>query len=120
TMTELNDHLKLLFARAAVLHCGRCRRAVRRDDAESPYRELEADPGVGGASARVLVTFQVPVPDDFTQAEIESFLARQGYTRIHAREQGAIEVVQDRLAFKSDNRARLCEALETALELGNG
>src|SRR5271170_5747774 len=29
TMTELNDHLKLLFARAAVLHCRVCGRPVR-------------------------------------------------------------------------------------------
>jgi len=31
TMTELNDHLKLLFARAAVLHCRGCGQPVRRD-----------------------------------------------------------------------------------------
>src|SRR5580692_5714058 len=31
TMTELNDHLKLLFARAAMLHCQGCSRPVRRD-----------------------------------------------------------------------------------------
>src|ERR1700683_732577 len=30
TMTELNDHLKLLFARAAVLHCRGCGRPVLR------------------------------------------------------------------------------------------
>ena len=35
TMTELNDHLKLLFARASVLHCARCGKEVRRDTAES-------------------------------------------------------------------------------------
>src|SRR4030081_3300750 len=33
TMPELNDHLKLLFARAAVLHCRGCGRPVRRDTA---------------------------------------------------------------------------------------
>src|SRR5512146_3170540 len=31
TMTELNDHLKLLFARAARLYCRRCGRKVERD-----------------------------------------------------------------------------------------
>src|SRR5215216_2659537 len=31
TMTEINDHLKLLFARAAVLHCRNCQRPVQRD-----------------------------------------------------------------------------------------
>src|ERR1700739_1918604 len=40
TMTELNDHLKLLFARAAQLFCRRCGRSVRRDSAESIYRDV--------------------------------------------------------------------------------
>src|ERR1700693_551031 len=40
TMTELNDHLKLLFARAAVLHCQGCGRPVRRDTPASVYEEL--------------------------------------------------------------------------------
>ncbi len=40
TMTELNDHLKLLFARAATLHCGGCGVRVRRDDPESIARAL--------------------------------------------------------------------------------
>src|ERR1700689_3054274 len=35
TMTELNDHLKLLYARAAQLHCRSCGRLVRRDSAQS-------------------------------------------------------------------------------------
>jgi len=35
TMTEINDHLKLLFARAARLFCGGCGREVRRDTPES-------------------------------------------------------------------------------------
>ena len=42
TMTELNDHLKLLFARAAVLYCRNCGREVRRDDAESIYARARA------------------------------------------------------------------------------
>ena len=120
TMTELNDHVKLLYARAARLYCRNCGREVRRDDAESIYVELAREPAVGGAAARVLVTFPVPIPSNFSRDEIESFLARQGYTRIHARTETAVEVVQDLLAFTADNRARLIEALETALKVGQG
>jgi excinuclease ABC subunit A len=120
TMTELNDHLKLLYARAAVLYCRACGREVRRDDAESIYAELAGEPAVGGAAARVLVTFTVAVPASFSRDEIESFLTRQGYTRIHARSADAVEVVQDRLAFTPDNRARIVESLEAALKVGNG
>src|ERR1043166_934345 len=41
TMTELNDHLKLLFARAATLHCRGCGKTVRRDTPSSIYEALE-------------------------------------------------------------------------------
>src|ERR1700744_3112771 len=40
TMTELNDHLKLLFARAAVLYCRGCARPVRRDSSARIYKDL--------------------------------------------------------------------------------
>src|SRR5690606_29997845 len=40
TMTELADHLKLLYARAATLYCGTCARPVRRDTPETVYAEL--------------------------------------------------------------------------------
>src|SRR3954449_8264317 len=40
TMTELNDHLKLLFARGAALFCQRCGKPVRRDSAESIYADM--------------------------------------------------------------------------------
>ena len=55
TMTELNDHVKLLYARAAVLYCRNCGREVRRDDAESIYADLEQEPALRDAAARVLV-----------------------------------------------------------------
>src|SRR5476649_231389 len=42
TMTELNDHLKLLFARAAQLHCRGCGQKVTRDTPDSIYDELAA------------------------------------------------------------------------------
>src|SRR3982751_5348315 len=35
TMTEINDHLKLLYARAAKLHCRNCGRPVVRDTAQT-------------------------------------------------------------------------------------
>src|SRR5579864_2990692 len=60
TMTELNDHLKLLFARAAQLYCQRCGQLVRRDSAESIYADLRARAERAG-DPRLLITFPVPV-----------------------------------------------------------
>src|SRR5687767_10314601 len=42
TMTELNDHLKLLYARAAQLFDKKTAQAVRHDTPESIYAELMA------------------------------------------------------------------------------
>ena len=54
TMTELNDHLKLLFARAAVLHCRGCGAPVRRDTPGSILDALRA-----AGLDRVMVSFEV-------------------------------------------------------------
>ena len=93
TMTELADHLKLLYARAATLYCGRCGEAVKPDHAEGAAAMLLAAAGDG---ERVLVTFTVDAPESFDAGEVEALLARQGYTRIHARNGNRLEVVRDR------------------------
>ena len=121
TMTELNDHLKLLFARAARLYCRGCGDPVRRDSPQSIFDDLLARLGAGEASPRIVITFTVDVPENFTREEVEQLLARQGYARIHARsEDGRLEVVQDRVRLEAANRARIIEALEAALRRGRG
>src|SRR6185436_7252421 len=96
TMTELNDHLKLLFARAAKLHCRGCGKPVVRDTPQSVYPALKARP-----DERLLITFPIPVPKNFTEAEVLQLLEAQGYTRIHKKEPGSIEVIQDRVKLSS-------------------
>ncbi|HTX23397.1 MAG TPA: excinuclease ABC subunit UvrA [Steroidobacteraceae bacterium] len=86
TMTELNDHLKLLFARAAALHCTRCGRPVRRDTPESIYCDLVQRAAAAG-DPRLLLCFPVSVPRNFSEREIRELLERQGYTRIFGAEQ---------------------------------
>ncbi|MBL8268252.1 excinuclease ABC subunit UvrA, partial [Steroidobacter sp.] len=86
TMTELNDHLKLLFSRAAQVYCRQCSAPVKRDSAQSVYAELsERLQALGRADARVVVTFPVPVPANFAEAEVLSLLEKQGYTRLFQR-----------------------------------
>src|SRR6184192_3061303 len=74
TMTELNDHLKLLFARAGQLFCRQCGKPVRRDSADSIYAQLTsvAAPftSVSGATnagvkPAVTITFPVTIPKNF-------------------------------------------------------
>ena len=119
TMTELNDHLKLLFARAARLHCRGCGQPVRRDTAASIADELRVHAASAG-DPRLVVTFPVAVPKNFSEAEVLQLLEQQGYTRIHARSADALEVVQDRFRAGGADRSRVLEALEAALRVGRG
>jgi excinuclease ABC subunit A len=147
TMTELNDHLKLLYARAAQLYCRRCGEPVRRDTAESIYADL-AERARAAGDPRLVLSFPVPVPGNFTETEVRELLARQGYTRFlesapppvavaapapsgkgrgrRARGKAAgvpqktLEVVQDRLRAAAAERSRVLDSLETALRVGRG
>ncbi|HET9693809.1 MAG TPA: hypothetical protein VFP48_05460, partial [Steroidobacteraceae bacterium] len=119
TMTELNDHLKLLYARAAQLHCRRCGGPVRRDTPDSIYATL-GERTVALGDPRLVVTFPVAVPANFSEAEVLQLLEQQGYTRIHAHGPGQVEVVQDRFRLGSAERARVIDALESALRVGRG
>src|SRR5207244_6868748 len=57
TMTELNDHLKLLFARGAKLSCRGCGKPVLKDSPDSIYTSLREK-----TKDRVVVTFPIPIP----------------------------------------------------------
>ena len=78
TMTEINDYLKLLYARLARLHCRGCGEEVRRDTPESIADRLLD----GAAGERASVRFRVRAPDGFPEDEVRQHLARQGYTRV--------------------------------------
>ena len=101
TMTELNDHLKLLFARAGKLHCRGCGKPVVRDTPVVDFRR----PRWAKATCASLITFPVPIPKNFSEKEVEELLQRQGYTRLHSRSKTLLEVVQDRVRIAA-GRAR--------------
>jgi excinuclease ABC subunit A len=132
TMTELNDHLKLLFARAAALFCQCCGKPVRRDTPESIYADI-ADRARSAGDPRLLLCFPVVVPKNFKEAEVRDLLQKQGYTRFFEagrtervgknRREGktiTLQVVQDRFRAGNAERGRVLESLEAALRVGRG
>ncbi|HEY2560473.1 MAG TPA: excinuclease ABC subunit A [Caldimonas sp.] len=140
TMTELNDHLKLLFARAAELFDKETAKRVRHDSPETIYAELmdrtaprpAAADGMGDAAPteepRLIVTFPVELPADTSAEEIEQWLAASGFTRVHAEREVAsptgprkvLDVVADRFRIQATEKVRAIEAIETALKRGGG
>ncbi len=100
TMTELNDHLKLLYARAAQLYCRQCGQLVRRDSAQSIHEDAMKRAADAG-DPRIYICFPVNVPKNFKESEVRKMLEGQGYTRVQELSSNGggatLEVVQDRL-----------------------
>jgi len=119
TMTEINDHLKLLFARFASLFDPVSGKPIKRDTPASVLRELRQRP----QTERVAVSFSVSIPKNFTEAEIEQYLSAQGYSKVFARQMSentlTLLVLQDRFRLSSVEDTRILEAVETALRLGH-
>ena len=144
TMTELNDHLKLLFARAAQLFDRQTAQPVRHDSPETIYAQLKAR--TQADDPRLVITFAVELPASATPEEIEQWLAASGFTRVQAQREeirgsspnaapsrskqastaasaGAVkvlDVVADRLRLHSAEKIRVIEAIEVALKRGAG
>ena len=145
TMTELNDHLKLLFARGAELFDRDTAALVRHDSPESIYLELKQRAGERG-DPRLVVTFPVELPASTTPEEIEQWLSASGYTRVQAervvqraapavdekaKTKGkakaapmeaikVLDVVADRFRIGTTEPARVMEAIEVGLKRGGG
>ncbi len=83
TMTELNDHLKLLFARAAQLFDRQTAHLVRHDTPETILADL-TDRAAAAADPRLVLTFPVELPADTTDEQQAQWLAASGFTRVQA------------------------------------
>ncbi len=121
TMTELNDHLKLLFARAGNLFCECCGKPVRSDSAESIFADLQRRAAAAG-DPRLLLCFPVPVLRNFSEIEVRELLARQGYTRIFESQPAAASAPptpppkrQKKTAAKGQGRSSQVEAAPTSI-----
>src|SRR5437588_954481 len=150
TITEINDFLKLFWARTARPFCPSCGREIRPENAKSiadqvlalfnlrkdpsvaPLRSAQDDGRENGQT--ILITFWVAVPAKTKPRDFFQFLQQQGYLRIWLngdiirvdsdakieRLGARVQVIQDRIVVSEENRARLTEAIETALRFGKG
>src|SRR5260370_13199728 len=111
--------------------CPTCGREIRPETAKSIADEVLRD----CADKSALITFWVAVPAKTEPRTFFEFLQQQGYLRVwidnevvrvdddpkKIKRLGArVQVIQDRIAIAQENRARLVEALETALRFGKG
>jgi len=129
TMTELHDHFKLLFSKIGVLHCRGCDRVVERDSAQTVITKLSSlTEGVP-----IVVTFPL-APSSLAWDEVSSSLQQAGFHRLLVEQdirdlneigatpqrEATLEVVADRVAYRSSNKKRISDSLEQAFHYGKG
>ncbi len=127
TMTELNDHLKLLFARAGQLFDKQTAQPVRHDSPETIYAELLRRTAEAG-DPRIVLTFPVELPANTSAEQVEQWLSASGFTKVQAEREVAtptgprklLDVVADRFRLGNTEKARAVEAIEVALKRGTG
>jgi excinuclease ABC subunit A len=128
TMTELNDFLKLLFARMALPVCPNCHLEIRRNTPESIWEESRNWPREGFW----IILFGLPVQGRDPK-ELRSGLLRMGFLRLFSNgqtlpveqwepgpQEREIHVVVDRFPASSSDRGRFVDSMEAAFRYGKG
>ena len=129
TMTELTDHVRLLFAKMGQLHCRQCGEPVQRTSASGIVETLARHHG----GRTVMISFPFDAAERTARgARLE--LQRLGFTRLlvggkvvrldagapAGPTNGALEVVVDRVSVQAARRARLLDSLQQAMRFGQG
>lgn len=131
TITEVYDHLRLLYARIGHPHCPECGKPVSRQTPQHIVDLLlDEDEGTRfqvlapivrdrkGEHAEVLRQLSA---DGFSRARVDgTVLALAAPLALDKRKKHSVDVVVDRLAVKPGVRQRLTESVETALGRGGG
>ncbi|MGZ3421832.1 MAG: hypothetical protein ACXVEE_28415 [Polyangiales bacterium] len=130
TVSEIADHLRLLYARVGVPHCPICGEVVR---AETPQEIVD---GLLQKPEKTRVIVRAPVGRGLTNLEpLFDQLRKDGWVRVvvdgetvdlgavpklNAKKPHDVDVVVDRFVIKDGIRTRASDSVELALRAGGG
>ena len=131
TMTEVHDHLRVLFARAGVQHCHQCGQPVESQSAAEIVTQLTTLPeGTRFSLLAPLVQGRKgghePVLDEvrkagFARLRVDGeLLALEDLHPLDPKRRHHVEVVVDRLRQRPGQQERLTDSVETTLKVGGG
>jgi excinuclease ABC subunit A len=133
TATEIQDYLRVLFAKIGRVHCPACGCEARSDSAEQVADALLRE----HTGARALICFPLTGARGADRRALWPALLQRGFARVKiggqvldlavvaaegagSADDGPVAVVLDRVVVGPDSRRRLTESLETALAEGGG
>ena len=133
TMTELCDHMKVLWPQLAQLLCAQCQKPVCPEPPEDVWKQVRSAQSDG---TDLLVTFKLVLSAKMSVAEQVGLLIRQGFHRLLAGDNVVrvedfiltigieaplfLTVVADRIRLNEGVRGRFVEACEQAYQFGQG
>jgi len=132
TVTEINDYFRLLYARIGIPHCPVCGNEISSQTVDQIVDSINQMP----EGTRVMIMAPVVRQRKGTHEKVIERIAREGFTRvrvdgeIHNIDEGdiameksfkhTIEIVVDRVIVKEGIDSRLAEAVELAINHGDG
>lgn len=133
TVTEVYDHLRLLFARVGIPHCPECGRVIQRQTVEQMVDQVKQFPD----GTRIMVLAPLVKDRKGEHKKVFDDIRKAGFVRVRVNgeiydvsddvkldryKNTSIEAVVDRLVVKAEGNddTRLADSLETALKLGEG
>ncbi|MEN6458329.1 MAG: excinuclease ABC subunit UvrA [Thermoguttaceae bacterium] len=131
TITEIYDYLRVLYARVGRGHCPQCGRPITAQSREQIIERILALPNgtrleilapvARGQKGEYRDLFADLLKQGFVRARVDGrVVALNDDLRLDRQMRHNIEVVIDRLVIGPKVRARLAEAVELALRLGEG
>jgi excinuclease ABC subunit A len=133
TVTEIYDHMRLLWARVGRPHCPECGRPIVQQAVEQIVdqvlelpegtRIMILGPVVRGRKGEYRQIFEDIRRQGFARVRVDGEvveLSEVGQLRLARYKQHAIEIVVDRIAVRPRARKRLADSMELALRVGNG
>lgn len=131
TVTEIYDHLRLLFARCSHPHCPHCGSEIVAQSVEDMVDILlELEPGT-----KVLLLAPIILDKKGRHDQVLERIRKEGFVRVRIdgsiidmtespaldkNQRHTIEVVVDRVVIKDSIRRRLSDSVETAVNLADG
>ncbi|MBT5874801.1 MAG: excinuclease ABC subunit UvrA, partial [Candidatus Latescibacteria bacterium] len=131
TITELYDFMRVLFARVGTPHCVQCGGIIgaqTREQIANRILELPQEsrlhalaPVIQGRRGEYHDLFEELIRDGYLRARIDGeIVTLADAPALDRNMRHDIEVVTDRLVVREGVKTRLIEAIESALNLGNG
>src|SRR5210317_1214591 len=131
TITEIYDHLRLLFARAGRPYCPDCGKEIRSQSIEDMVNSLTSQP----EGTRVVLLAPLVDGKKGEHRELLENLRKEGFVRVRINgevhsldeeiklvrnKRHTIEAVVDRIVIKPAAEQRLSDSATTAVKLSNG